>query len=130
MIKKSLVGMNILVVEDDEVLRTLLCDYLEESGSTVFQAANGLIGFQIIEKEKVDFVLSDIQMPVMDGLELLKKIRVRDPNFPPVLFITGQCDFNIHTAIASGASGLMQKPFRISDIITKIEQLLLTSKAS
>lgn len=128
--KKTLVGMNILVVEDDQVLRELICDYFQETGATIFQAANGQLGFQIVEAENIDLVLSDVQMPVMDGVELLKKIRANNSTIPFVLLATGQCQLTEESAISSGASGLIHKPFKLNEVIAKINQLLVTVKAS
>lgn len=126
--KKLLAGINILIVEDDQMLREIIVDSIQDSGANVFEAENGLIGFQIIEKEKIDFVLSDIQMPVMDGVELLKKIRIRHSENPLVMFVTGQCNITAENAIEFGASDLMQKPFRINEVLAKIEHLLQAAK--
>lgn len=126
--EKSLAGVNILIVEDDQMLREIIVDSIQDTGANVFEAENGLLGFQIIEKEKIDFVLSDIQMPVMDGVELLKNIRTRHSENPLVLFVTGQCNISQQTAIESGASDLMLKPFKINEVLAKIELLLKKSK--
>lgn len=127
--RKTLVGMNILVVEDDRVLRELISDYFEMTGATIFQADNGQVGLQIVEKEMIDLVLSDVQMPVMDGIELLKKIRANNSTIPFVLLVTGQCELTEESALASGASGLIRKPFKMNEVIEQINQLLVTAKA-
>lgn len=128
--KGILSDKKILVVEDDHVLREIICSTIEDKGASVFSAENGLLAYEIIENEEIDFVLSDIQMPVMDGVELLKKIRARDPHRPLVMFITGQCEISSKAAIAAGACCLMQKPFKLNDLLASIEQFLLVAKAS
>lgn len=122
--KNKFLGANILVVEDDVVLLDLLCNYFQINGATIFRAANGHIAFQVIENERIDFVLSDVQMPVMDGVELLKKIRIKHSHKPIVLLATGQCLLTEAEAMASGASGLIHKPFGLKEVTEKIGQLL------
>lgn len=130
--KKTLVGLNILIVEDDQVLLELMCDYFEGTGATIFQASNGELAFQIVEKERIDLVLSDVQMPVMGGIELVKKIRSNNSVLPLVLLVTGQCEFNLEEALRIGASDLIQKPFKLSEVVERVNRLFAaaTAKAS
>lgn len=128
--KKRWVGINILVVEDDKALLDVLCDYFKISGATIFKASDGQQALQIVETERIDFVLSDVQMPVMDGIELLKKIRIKNPDIPIVLLATGQSQLTEESALGLGASGLIQKPFKLNEITERISQLLETVKAS
>lgn len=128
--KKTLIGLNILIVEDDQVLLELMCDYFEGTGATIFQAANGELAFQVVEKERIDLVLSDVQMPVMDGLELLRKIRAKNSTLPFVLLVTGQCEINEESALKTGAYGLIRKPFKFNEVIEKINQMFSIAKAS
>ncbi len=65
----------ILIVEDDIVLAKTLSEYLKEEGFKVYLAEDGLIGYDLTKKHKPDLVLCDINMPKMDGLSMLKKIR-------------------------------------------------------
>lgn len=128
--KKTLIGINILIVEDDLILLELVCDYFSMTGATIFQAVNGQLAFQIIESNRIDLVLSDVQMPVMNGFELLKKIRVNNSSVPFVLFATGQCELTEDDVLVSGASGLIHKPFKLTEVSEKIHQLLLIAKAA
>lgn len=66
--------INILVVEDDLAMLEMICLSLERKQAGIFTATNGVEAFNIVESKKVDIVVSDIMMPVMDGIELLKKI--------------------------------------------------------
>jgi DNA-binding response OmpR family regulator len=128
--KKMLIGTNILIVEDDPILLELICDYFSMTGATVFQAVNGQLAFQIIESNSIDLVLSDVQMPVMNGFELLKKIRANNSSIPFVLLVTGQCELTENDALTSGASGLVHKPFKLNELNEKIHQLLLVAKSA
>ncbi len=65
----------ILIVEDDTLLATTLSDYLIDEGYIVYLAEDGLEGYQLTEKYQPDLVVCDINMPKMDGLSMLKKIR-------------------------------------------------------
>lgn len=128
--KKTLIGLKILIVEDDQVLLELMCDSFEGTGATIFQAVNGELAFQIVERERVDLVLSDVQMPVMGGIELLKKIRANNSTLPFVLLVTGQCELNEENVLKAGASDLIRKPFKLSEVIEKVNQIFTSVKAS
>ncbi len=65
----------ILIVEDDAFLANTLSDYLKEDGFSVYIASDGVEGFDLIKEHKPDLVLCDINMPNMDGLTMLKKVR-------------------------------------------------------
>jgi DNA-binding response OmpR family regulator len=119
----------ILVVEDDPYMLEALGDYLQRSGATVLRALNGSIAFQLIESKRIDLVLSDVQMPVMDGIELLKRVRVKNPKVPIVLLATGQSQLTEESALALGAAGLIHKPFNLKVLGDKISELLKSTGA-
>jgi DNA-binding response OmpR family regulator len=122
--KKNWNGLNILIVEDDVFLLEVLCDYFKKTKATVFQAVNGEEAFAIVDTDAIDFVLSDVQMPVMDGVELLKKIRIKRPDVPIILLATGQSQLTKESAIEFGASGLIHKPFNLTELSEEIEKLV------
>ena len=66
---------NVLVVEDDKNLKKLMVTYLKRNNYTVFEANNGLQALDIIDKQYIDLVISDVMMPEMDGFELLNELR-------------------------------------------------------
>lgn len=117
----NLKDFNLLIVEDDENLREALCDFFVEEGANVFTANNGEEAIQTTLTEKVDLILSDIKMPVMDGIELLKSINACDHNVPLVWLMTGQSDLKEEAALALGAEGLLSKPFKLSFVLEKIK---------
>jgi DNA-binding response OmpR family regulator len=69
--------ISILVVEDEEELRNILCMFFKRRKAKVFSASNGEIAFEIVNREKIDVVLSDVRMPGTDGIWLLNKLRER-----------------------------------------------------
>ncbi|MCB0415840.1 MAG: response regulator [Bdellovibrionales bacterium] len=116
--------ITILVVEDDHFLRSSLCEVLEMEGATVLQAENGQQALEIVRTHPIKFVLSDIKMPVMDGINLLKAIRAEDPNVPIVLLATGESSYNTQEVLSLGGSGLLRKPFEIATLIECVEHLI------
>lgn len=114
----------LLVVEDDSDMRDSLVDLLSEEGCRVWNAANGKDALNILSEQAIDLVLSDVQMPIMDGEELLKIIREKDPKVPIVLLATGQSHLSKEDAVKAGACDLIQKPFDAAEIIKKIEHYL------
>ena len=67
---------NVLVVEDDKNLKKLMVTYLKKNNYTTFEARNGIQALDIIDKQYIDLVISDIMMPEMDGYELLNELRI------------------------------------------------------
>lgn len=112
----------ILVVEDDQDIRDLLVDSLADLGYDVVEAADGGTGFQCALAEHPDIILLDVMMPVMDGYEVLQKLRV-DPatKSVPVIMVSakGQ-EQDISTAIDAGAWSYIVKPWNPEDLEAKI----------
>jgi CheY-like chemotaxis protein len=121
-------GKTILVVEDEEDLREPIAMELESLGATVLQAANGVKAFEILQKQKVDAVISDIRMPGGDGVALLKNIKTQDHTFPVVMLITGFSDLSREDAYHLGAEFILSKPFDLDDIVEAVSRIL-TPKA-
>jgi len=111
----------ILVVDDDTHLRELLIDTLDAIGYGASGASDGVEALQKLREEKVDLVISDIKMPGIDGVTLLKKVRRYYPALP-VLFITGVASPEIIGR--ASPDGFLAKPFRISLIEELIEDTL------
>lgn len=103
-----------LVVDDFEVMQKLTGNLLKQLGvEKITFAKNGLDALKILKSQKIDFVLSDWNMPVMDGLELLKAIRAdNDLGSLPVVMITAEAERQrVEAAIANGVSGMLLKPY-------------------
>ena len=76
--------IRILIVEDDQDIRDLLVETLNRAGFELDTAENGKKGFEKFKLNRYDIIITDIRMPVMDGLNMLKKIRTEDPKIPIV----------------------------------------------
>ncbi len=111
----------ILVVDDDATLRELLVDTLETIGYTVVGMSDGIEALEELHRGSYDLLITDIKMPGMDGVALLKKVRRYYPDLP-VLFITGVTSPEIIGR--ASPDGFLAKPFRISHIEELIEETL------
>lgn len=113
--------VKILVVDDDPTLRELLMDTLNAIGYMSESAIDGIDALDKLMKSKYDLMISDIKMPNLDGISLLKKVRRYYPDLP-VLFITGVASPEIigHAS----PDGFLAKPFRISHMEQLIKEAL------
>ena len=114
----------ILVADDEENVRNLLYEILEEEDYNVIEAKNGLEAVKAVNEKYPDCVLLDVRMPVMDGMEAFLKIRDIAPDLP-VIFITayGSSDIAIK-AMKKGAYDYLTKPFDIDEIKIKIKKAI------
>jgi two-component system, OmpR family, response regulator len=117
--------VNILAVEDDAMFREVLCEVFKLHGANVHSARNGQEALTILENNAIDLVISDIQMPIMDGKELLKKIRAKNSKVPIVLLATGQSLLTEKEALSLGAAGLITKPIGTRDLLDKVSSVIV-----
>jgi len=100
----------VLIIEDDPLLRLTLTAYMEDSGYTVLEAADGLEGLEIFTRESPDIVLTDLRMPKLDGLEVITTIKTQSPATPVIAF-TGTGDpLAANNALHHGACECLLKP--------------------
>jgi DNA-binding NtrC family response regulator len=115
---------SILVVDDEEALRTVLSSELENEGYTVAAAGDGDEAITTLRDRTFDLVLLDIKMPRVDGFEVLRFIKDRFPS-TRVIMLTGFAD--LKNAIESkklGAEDFVSKPYDLVDLLTTIERVL------
>ena len=106
----------LLVVDDEEIILNIAADVLENEGYQVKTESNPLKALEMVKKEKFDFVLTDINMPEMNGLEMVKKIQEIDADIGTI-FMTGYA--NLETAkeaIQTGAYDYIMKPFELNEL--------------
>ena len=113
--------VTILVVEDNATMRDLLVDTLDAIGYHPTGASDGSEALQKLKEQKFDLIITDIMMPGIDGVALLKKVRKEYPHLP-VLFITGVATPEV--VERASPDGFLAKPFRISHIEELIEDTL------
>src|SRR3954447_1982079 len=117
-----MLGARLLIVEDEANLRLVIQKELQRLGYRVQVATDGEAALRKLEESNVDVVLSDINMPRMDGMELLRRIHER-PNPPEVIMLTGHA--TIETAIEAmklGAYHYLTKPYRITELDALVKQ--------
>jgi DNA-binding response OmpR family regulator len=91
MLKNINKNIKILYVEDDEIARENGIEYLENFFETIYEASDAIIALQLYEKYKPDIIITDIQMPKLNGLEFVKRIRQKDKK-TQIIVITAFCD--------------------------------------
>ena len=91
MLKNINKNIKILYVEDDEIARENGVEYLENFFETIYEASDAIIALQLYEKYKPDIIITDIQMPKLNGLEFIKRIRQKDKK-TQIIIITAFCD--------------------------------------
>jgi two-component system chemotaxis response regulator CheY len=105
-----------LIVDDSSVMRKIVERSLAQAGiemSQVFQAGNGAEALAVLKENRVDLILCDINMPVMDGLEFIKQLSGVEnaKNVPVVMITTEGSEAQVVQALSRGASGYIRKPF-------------------
>ncbi|UUY07049.1 SpoIIE family protein phosphatase [Pseudomonas sp. J452] len=100
----------LLIIDDDEVVRASLAAYLEDSGFTVLQAANGLQGLEVFELQRPDVVICDLRMPQVDGLELIRRINVLNTEVPVIVVSGAGVMSDAVEALRLGAADYLIKP--------------------
>ena len=117
----------ILVVEDNADSRDLLSKLLAMSGYEVISAPDGESGFEAALKQVPDLIITDINMPRMDGLELLRKVRVeRTLSGTAVLVVTAFGGEAARVAMEAGADAATAKPFDFDGFIDTVNTLIFT----
>jgi len=118
-----------LIVDDSSVMRKIVERALRQAGLdplTVFEAGSGSEGIDVLKTRSVDLILSDINMPSMDGLEFLRQIRAQNlaPGVPVVMITTESSEEHVKQAILSGAQGYIRKPFTAEQVKERVLPLL------
>ena len=117
-----LVADKILIVEDDAITRRNLCVLLSEEGYEVDEAGDGVQALEILARRPFDLVLSDIIMPRMDGLKLLKRLQFEAPEMP-VMIMTSYLSGSV-SSVPAGAAEFIRKPFVVDDLLFKVQRVL------
>lgn len=120
---------NILLVDDSPLIRKMLRRIVNDSGvpvQTIFEAVNGAEALTVLEANKISMMLSDVNMPVMDGFELLANVRNRaEWNTMPVVMVTTEGgEDSVLSAVQKGANGYIVKPFVPADVRQKLIECL------
>lgn len=118
----------ILLVEDEELLRTGVQEMLEIQGYAVITAQNGQMALACLSDHKVDLIITDLVMPKMDGIDFVEQLRKISPDVP-VIVVSGSTRnimqrYGIDNIQVPGANASLPKPFKGVDLLAEIERLL------
>ena len=104
---------SVLIVDDSQSMRQMVVFTMREAGFTILEGADGQQALDRLGTQKVDLVITDLNMPVMDGISLIRQIRMQPANkFTPILMLTTESqDAKKQEGKAAGATGWIVKPF-------------------
>ena len=116
----------ILVVEDSLMLRKVACFPLEKAGYKVVEANNGIEAIEAMSKEAIDLIITDLNMPGMDGFELITQVKESDKfKHIPIIILTteGKKDM-VMKGLTLGANSFLQKPIKPDQMLQEVTRLL------
>jgi len=118
-----------LIVDDSSVMRKIVERALRQAGLeglVVHEAGSGVEGLEVLKITAVDLILSDINMPAMDGLEFLRQIRAQNlaVGIPVVMITTESSEEHVKQAIEAGAKGYIRKPFTAEQVKERVLPLV------
>ncbi|HEY1983842.1 MAG TPA: response regulator [Terracidiphilus sp.] len=121
-----------LIVDDSTVMRKIVERSLRQAGLDpliVHEAGSGSEGLEVLKARQVDLILSDINMPSMDGLEFVRQIKAQNlaQGVPVVMITTESSEEHVRQAIQAGARGYIRKPFTAEQVKERVLPLLRVS---
>ena len=116
----------ILSVDDSRVIREMMKTILESQGHEVITAEDGMEAMKLVRKQKVDMVFSDINMPKMNGISFIAKLKTLPEyeNVPVIMLTTETGEFKKGKAKEYGASGWLSKPLTEDRVLNAVERML------
>ncbi len=117
----------ILIIDDDDKLREILAKALVYAGHTVVQAADGKQGVELFRATEVDLVITDLVMPVQEGVETIVELLSERPNLPIIAISGGLSNSSVYLEIAAkiGAKRVLAKPFTPRELLDAIADVLV-----
>ena len=112
----------VLIVDDDDGIRTTLRDILEDEGYDVFEARDGIEGLAAVQGHSPSVLLLDLNMPRMSGWELFQRLQEAHIGVPTVIMTAGRRAAD--EALRLNAAASLAKPFDVEDVLTTVESLL------
>ncbi|MFO8031407.1 MAG: response regulator [Desulfohalobiaceae bacterium] len=113
----------IILIDDDEQIRSMLQEFLQDQGYQIFLAEDGLLGMELLQKEKADLLILDIRLPYISGIGLVQIARNHSPDLP-IICITGYGFSPEKIAEQEQADLILSKPFDLQRLLQAIKELL------
>jgi DNA-binding response OmpR family regulator len=122
----------ILLIDDDDMLRGVLAKALGHVGHTVIQAGDGQLGVELARAAALDLVITDLVMPVQEGVETILALRREHPALPIIAISGGLSNSQLYLEIAEkiGAKRILPKPFTPQELSAVIDEVLAEIKRS
>jgi two-component system OmpR family response regulator len=114
----------ILIVDDEVGVRELLTDALGLGGFDTLEAKDGMSALALIRKHKPDLLIIDINMPVMDGLELLERVRASKNQVPAIMLTARKDRTDVSRGLRLGADDYVTKPFGLEELLLRVRAIL------
>ena len=121
--------MNLLIIEDDQQISTLLFKGFSEENFTVNTAFDGASGLKLAGTKNYDLIILDLMLPVLDGFNVLKELRGIGNNTPVLVLSAKETVEDIVTGLQSGADDYLVKPFSFSELLARVNSLIRRSAA-
>lgn len=118
--------MRVLTVDDSRTMLAMLKHTLVEAGMEVLQAEDGQQGLEVLSREQVDVVITDVNMPVMDGMEFIRNVRAAGEfqSLPILILTTESSDEKKAEGRAAGGTGWIVKPFNPEKLVSVIHRVV------
>lgn len=116
--------IKILVVDDEDNFRSTLKDFLAAHNHQILEAGNGVQALEVLDKEEVDLVISDMRLPKMDGITFTHKVKERRQDLPVIVMTAYASIESAVEAMKAGASDFITKPFKFAHILFIIERAI------
>jgi CheY-like chemotaxis protein len=118
----------IVVVEDDTDTREAFAEFLRGEGFAVLEAANGYVALDVVSASRPDAVVTDLRMPRMDGIQLIRALRTADATRRlPIICVSGDGEF-AGEAAAVGCDAFLSKPCDLDKVVEALTRLIATAK--
>ncbi len=120
--------VNILVVDDSPIMRKVIeraCTICAYDSASIFEACNGKEGLSVLEEHQIDLLLVDINMPIMDGVQMLEKVKENDQNKDiSILIISAESNQERIEQLNRFGASFIHKPFTSETLMAEIEKLI------
>ena len=127
-LRKESSQYTILIVDDEELIRSLVVTFLSKLGHSCLTAIDGVDALDKMEGNKIDAVITDIKMPNMDGITLTSEISIKYPGLPIMVMTAFDEEYSAGIAISVGAREFIKKPFSLDEFAIRLPKMINDSK--
>jgi CheY-like chemotaxis protein len=127
-LRKESSQYTILIVDDEELIRSLVVTFLSKLGHSCLTAIDGVDALDKMEGNKIDAVITDIKMPNMDGITLTSEISIKYPGLPIMVMTAFDEEYSAGIAISAGAREFIKKPFSLDEFAIRLHKMINDSE--